>query len=87
MGQGCLEEADQIITVDGALMLQAFYHSYLDLGREAVKTRIDRGADDRRKFGINQGLPADHHKDPKLLWITAARLGDTIQVAPFHRST
>jgi hypothetical protein len=44
-------------------MLEAVIDVNIDLRRQAVPTSINRGTDDGREGRLDQGLPADHHKD------------------------
>ena len=60
----CPEKAHELVAVNAALVLEAFFDADLDLAVKAVSTRVDRGADDRGERRVDEQLPADHDKGP-----------------------
>ena len=86
VGEQRLLDADQRVTVDAGLALEAIVGPHRHLSREAVAARIDRRTDDRREAGIDERLSADHDEHARPLGISASRVADAVQVATLHRS-
>ena len=62
--QGRLGQADELVAVDAALVLESLAGAHRDLGGQPLARRVDRGADHRRKPRLEHGLSTHHHEDP-----------------------
>ena len=63
-------------------VLESILDAQLDLRRQPVATRVDRGADDRRESRIDQSLSADDREDARSSRIGGARVTDAEEIAP-----
>jgi hypothetical protein len=63
VGDAHLGDAQKLVAVDGAVVLQAFGRSDLDLRRQGIESRIHGRAEHRREPGIDEDLAAhdDEH--------------------------
>lgn len=77
-------QAQKFVAMNAGLLLQTFGRSNGNLCAEAVVLRIDRGANQPRKTGVDQRLPADHDKYTLFAWIPASWLTHQVEVAAFH---
>jgi hypothetical protein len=68
--------------MDARFVLESILDAELDLRREPVTTRVDRGADDGRESRIDQGLSADDREDARSSRIGGARATDAEEIAP-----
>jgi hypothetical protein len=57
-------EADQLIAMDTAVMLEPLFDVYRNLTVEAIMPAVDRGANSARKAGVQDKLATDDDEDP-----------------------
>ena len=67
--------------MDARFVLESILSAELDLRRQPIATRVDRGADDRRESRIDESLPADDGKDTRSSRIGCTRPTDAEEVA------
>ena len=67
--------------MDARFVLESILGAELDLGGQAIATRVDRGADDGREPRIDESLPADDGEDTRSFRICCARAPHAEEVA------
>ena len=85
VGQDRFRQADQLIAVDCAFVLESLLGTDGNLCRETVARGVDGGASDGREGRVDQGRSADDDKDPRALRI-ALRMSDSVKLASLHQS-
>lgn len=72
--------------MNARFVLESILSAELDLCRQPIATRVDRGADDRRESRIDKSLSADYDEDSRSFRIGSARPTNAEQVASSQTS-
>ena len=67
-------------------MQKSLVDADMDLGRKPESLCVNRGANDRRMFRVDQRLPADDDEDPVSLRVVAGT-SNAIELAALQNST
>jgi len=67
--------------MDARFVLESILSAELDLRRQPIAARVDRGADDRRESRIDESLSADDGEDTRPFRISCARPTHAEEVA------
>jgi len=86
IGQYGFREADQFITINGAVAFQPFFYADFNLGGKTVIFGMNRGADYSGELGVNKQLSGDNHENTVTLRIIFISLINPIKIASFHKS-
>jgi hypothetical protein len=68
--------------MDARFVFESIFNAELDLRRQPIATRIDRGAHDSRESRIDQSLSADDREGSRSPRIGCARATDAEEIAP-----
>lgn len=68
--------------MDARFVLESIVDAEVDLRRQPVATRVDRGADDSRESRVDQSLSADDGEDARASRIGSAGATDAEEIAP-----
>jgi hypothetical protein len=80
IGQDGLGQADELVAVDAAVVLETLFDPYRDLSGQTIMHRVDRSADDGGETGFDEDLPADDHEDAGPLRVSRGRAEDPVEL-------
>ena len=77
-------KADQIVTINSAIVFKPFFNTYINLGGNLIIFCVNRSADNCGEIGINKLLSGNNHENTIFFGIVFTPLMDTKKIAAFH---
>ena len=87
MGQACFGQAHEFVTMDAAVVLQAFLGSRRHLGRQTFVGGVDWRTNHGGEARVDENLSADKDEHAELFRVPAGGLLDPVQFTAPHNGT
>ncbi len=87
MSQHRFRKADQLVTVNTALVFQSFFDANRYLRRKPVANRIDGSTNDGGEFGVDRNLSTHDNEHSRFLRVSRGRPTDAVEIASPQSST